>query len=447
MINLLSPWTSKLSERINELELLLNDSMEACSKSSKKVDAIARSTAVIEFDTEGNILAANENFLTTVGYDLHEIVGKHHSMFVPAEHRTSFEYLNLWARLRNGEFLSGEFLRLNKIGEEICLRATYNPIFDANRRVIGVIKLALDMTSEKRRINDLEARDELVERIFAVIEFTPDGTITTANKNFLAAMGYSLEEIIGKHHSIFVDPEYRNSLEYREFWANLCSGSLQSGEFRRIRRDGRDIFIQASYNPIFGLLGEVTSIVKFATDVTASVEARKRTTLVAHSVASSVSQMTQTIQEISGNVSSTADLAQTAEGLAANAKSVVQQLNEQSQLIGKVVETIRDLAEQTNLLALNATIESARAGESGRGFAVVASEVKELAKQTSNATQSIERTVHAIQDSIKSVVSSADQISTSVASVNHNMSVISAAVEEQSVTMKCLADTAGELQI
>jgi methyl-accepting chemotaxis protein len=149
-------------------------------------------------------------------------------MFVPAAHRTSFEYLNLWARLRNGEFLSGEFLRLNKFGEEICLRATYNPIFDTNRRVIGVIKLSLNTTVEKRRINDLNARDALVERIFAVIQFNPDGTITTANKNFLAAMGYSLEEIIGKHHSIFVDPEYRNSLEYREFWANLRSGSLQT---------------------------------------------------------------------------------------------------------------------------------------------------------------------------------------------------------------------------
>ncbi len=355
--------------------------------------------------------------------------------------------LILWARLREGEFLSGEFLRLNKAGEEICLRATYNPIFDSNRRVVGVIKYALNTTEDKRRNIELKGKDELVERVFAVIRFNADGTIVHANKNFLAAVGYRLEEIVGKHHSIFVDPEYRKSSEYREFWDGLRSGSLQSGEFRRIRRDGRDIFIQASYNPVFGLNGEVDSIVKFATDITASVETRKRTASVAHSVASSVSQMTQTIHEISGNVSSTAELAQTAESLAANAKFAVQQLNEQSRLIGKVVETIRELAEQTNLLALNATIESARAGDAGLGFAVVASEVKELAKQTSKATLSIEQTVHAIQDSIKTVVSSADQISTSVASVNYNMSVISAAVEEQSVTMKDLADTASELQL
>lgn len=447
MIHLLSPWTNKLTERINELEALLNDSSEDFSKSNQKVEAISRSMAVVEFDVEGHILNANKNFLDTVGYELSEIVGKHHRMFVTPEHKSSVEYLNLWARLRAGEFLSGEFLRLNKAGEEICLRATYNPIFDSNRRVVGVIKYALNTTEDKRRNIELKGKDELVERVFAVIRFRADGTIVHANKNFLAAVGYRLEEIVGKHHSIFVDPEYRKSSEYREFWDGLRSGSLQSGEFRRIRRDGRDIFIQASYNPVFGLNGEVDSIVKFATDITASVETRKRTASVAHSVASSVSQMTQTIQEISGNVSSTAELAQTAESLAANAKFAVQQLNEQSRLIGKVVETIRELAEQTNLLALNATIESARAGDAGLGFAVVASEVKELAKQTSKATLSIEQTVHAIQDSIKTVVSSADQISTSVASVNYNMSVISAAVEEQSVTMKDLADTASELQL
>jgi methyl-accepting chemotaxis protein len=438
MINLLSPWNTKLTERINELELLLNNSSEDCSKSSHKVDALTRSMAVIEFDVEGNILAANENYLNAVGYELVEIIGKHDSIFVSPDYRRSLDYSNIWARLKNGESLTGDFLRLNKIGEEICLRATYNPVFDRDRRVTGVIKLALDITAEKRRINDLKAKDELVDRVFAVIQFTPDGTITNANKNFLTAMGYSLAEIVGKHHSIFVDPEYSQSVEYKEFWSNLRTGSLQAGEYRRVRRDGRDVFIQASYNPVFGLRGEVTSIVKFATDVTTSVEARKRTTLVAHSVASSVSQMTQTIHDISGNVSSTAELAQKAESLAGNAKAAIQQLNAQSQLIGKVVETIRELAEQTNLLALNATIESARAGESGRGFAVVASEVKELAKQTSVATQSIEQTVHAIQQSIKTVVSSADQISSSVASVNHNMSVISAAVEEQSVTYEML---------
>jgi methyl-accepting chemotaxis protein len=259
-------------------------------------------------------------------------------------------------------------------------------------------------------------------------------------------MGYSLDEIKGKHHSMFVDARYKHSKEYVEFWNQLRDGKLQSGEFLRIGRGGKEVYIQASYNPVFGLSGEITSVVKFATDITDAVHNRQRTAQVATSVAASVSEMTQTIHEISANVTSTATLAKNAESLSDDARRGVENLDEQSRTIGKVVETIRDLAEQTNLLALNATIESARAGEAGRGFAVVASEVKELAKQTAKATQSIEQTVQMIQVSIAGVVASTENITNSVASVSQNMVVISAAVEEQSVTMKSLADTAKELQ-
>ncbi|MCU0719567.1 MAG: PAS domain-containing methyl-accepting chemotaxis protein [Pirellula sp.] len=446
MLGMTAPWTSKLSNKVDELQSLLNESLESRSANEQKINALSRSMAVIEFDLDGIILNANENFLKTVGYSLHEIVGKHHRLFVLPEQRSSAEYTNFWSRLRNGEFHSGEFVRVNKAGEQICLQATYNPILGDHGEVLSIVKFAIDTTTQKKDVTELKSKNDLVERTFAVIQFTLDGIITTANQNFLSTLGYSMEEIRGKHHSMFVDSDYKHSAEYQDFWSHLRGGRFHSGEFRRIGKGGKEIFIQASYNPVMGINGDITSVVKFATDITQAVRNRQRTEQVAISVASSVSEMTSTIQEISGNVSSTASLANNAESLSKEARIGVENLDVQSRTIGKVVETIRDLAEQTNLLALNATIESARAGEAGRGFAVVASEVKELAKQTAKATQSIEQTVKMIQGSIAGVVASTENITNSVASVSQNMLVISAAVEEQSVTMKSLADTAKELE-
>lgn len=438
--------SSAFESEINDLKTLLDEATENGTSNQQRINAIDRSLAVIEFNLDGTIVKANDNFLSTVGYSLDEIVGKHHSMFVPVDEATSVEYQDFWAKLRRGEFFSGEFIRLAKSGKRISLQATYNPLFDSKGNPVGVIKFAMDTTDQRLKVSELQSKNELVEKTFAVIQFTPDGIITYANKNFLSTVGYSMDEIRGKHHSMFVDSEYRNSAEYKEFWNVLRSGRFHAGEFRRVGRNGKEIYIQASYNPIFGLDGQITSIVKFATDVTTAVQNRKRSSQVANAVSSSVSEMTQTIREISNNVSSTATLAKEAESLSVDARRGVEELDGQSRTIGKVVETIRDLAEQTNLLALNATIESARAGEAGRGFAVVASEVKELAKQTSKATQSIEQTVRLIQDSISAVVSSTENISNSVANVSQNMVVISAAVEEQSVTMRSLTETAQELQ-
>jgi methyl-accepting chemotaxis protein len=437
---------SSVDTEINNLKTLLDEATGIGTSNQQKIAAIDRSLAMIEFSLDGRIVNANENFLNTLGYSLEEIVGRHHRIFVAPEEAHSLEYENFWSRLRRGEFFSGEFIRLAKSGKRISLQATYNPLLDSNGNPIGVIKYAMDTTDQKLKVSELQSKNDLVEKTFAVIQFTPEGVITYANQNFLSTVGYSMDEIRGKHHSMFVDPDYRNSAEYKDFWNVLRSGRFHAGEFRRVGRGGKEIYIQASYNPIFGLDGEIASIVKFASDITQAVQNRKRSSQVASAVSSSVSEMTHTIREISNNVSSTATLAKEAESLSVDARRGVEELDGQSRTIGKVVETIRDLAEQTNLLALNATIESARAGEAGRGFAVVASEVKELAKQTSKATQSIEQTVRLIQDSISAVVSSTENISNSVANVSQNMLVISAAVEEQSVTMRSLTDTAQELQ-
>jgi methyl-accepting chemotaxis protein len=446
MRNFLPQSTLSFDSQLTNLKSLLSNATRGGASSKKTLKALENSLAVIEFNLDGTIIKANKNFLSSVGYTLEEIVGKHHRIFLTPEEAKSVEYEHFWSKLKRGQTFNGEFIRRDKFGKNVSFQATYTPILDSRGVPIGVMKFAMNTTENKIRVSELQSKNDLVEQTFAVIQFTTEGVITYANKNFLNTVGYTIEEIQGKHHSLFVDPEYRNSQEYREFWNILRAGRFHSGEFRRIGRNGREIYIQASYNPIFGLEGEITSIVKFASDITKSVQNRQRSGQVASAVSSSVSEMTQTIRHISNNVASTATLAKQAESLSVDARQGVEELDEQSRSIGKVVETIRDLADQTNLLALNATIESARAGEAGRGFAVVASEVKELAKQTSKATQSIENTVRLIQDSIASVVSSTENISNGVANVSQNMTVISAAVEQQSATMLSLAETAKELQ-
>ncbi len=440
------PWNNKFVKRIEDLEQLLEHSISESSTSRHKWEAISRSLAIIEFDANGTILNVNDNYLKMLGYSLREVVGNHHRMLVLPQDANSSEYSRFWTKLREGEEITGEFVRLTKSGKRAWLAGSYSPVFDDAGSVTGVVAVASDLTSSKEQWVSLAGQAAAVDRGLAVIEFQLDGTIIRANQNFLSTMGYSLSEIQGRHHSIFVPEAIKNSSEYVDFWAAINRGQFHSGEFHRIDKSGNDVFIQASYNPITGLNGEIKSVVKYAINITDAVRNRQRTNCVANSVAASVSQMTHTIQEISSKVSSTAVLARETEALSTTARNGVQALDEQSRSIGEVVETIRDLADQTNLLALNATIESARAGEAGRGFAVVASEVKELAKQTATATENIEKTVMVIRNSIMGVVDSTEKITSSVSNVSQNMVVISAAVEEQSVTMNSLAGTANELR-
>jgi methyl-accepting chemotaxis protein len=284
-MHLTLPWSSKVNERLDEVQRLLDEANYTSETYRVRLDAIGRSMAIIEFDVNGTICSANENFLATVGYSLDEIVGKHHRMFLRAEDARSTDYTTFWPRLRSGEFFSGEFLRINKRGEQVWIQATYNPVFDENGQVKSVVKFASDVTEQKRERASLTSRLEAVSRCFAVIEFEVDGTIIRANDNFLDTMGYSLSEIQGKHHSMFAEASWRNSPEYVEFWRSLGRGEHHSGEYKRIGKGGREIYIQASYNPVFGLNGEITSVIKFATNVTEAVVNRQTTTSVAHSVA------------------------------------------------------------------------------------------------------------------------------------------------------------------
>ena len=233
-----------------------------------QIEAIDKSQAVIEFEPDGTILHANENFLNAVGYALDEIKGRHHRMFVDPEYAESAEYKAFWAKLGRGEFHSGEYRRIRKDGSEIWIQASYNPVFDVNGRPSKVVKYASDVTGQKLRSADHAGQIEAIGKSQAVIEFTPDGTILHANENFLNAVGYALDEIKGRHHRMFVEPEYADSDDYAAFWAKLGRGEFHAGEYRRIRKDGSEIWIQASYNPIFDMNGRPFKIVKYASDVT-----------------------------------------------------------------------------------------------------------------------------------------------------------------------------------
>jgi methyl-accepting chemotaxis protein len=232
--------------------------------------AINKAQAVIEFDLSGTVLHANENFLSVLGYTLEEIKGRHHGMFVEAAYRESADYKQFWRELNEGKFQAAEFKRIGKGGKEIWIQASYNPIFDEQGKPFKVVKYATDVTARKVKDADYRGQIEAVSKAQAVIEFNLDGTILHANENFLKTVGYTMEEIKGRHHSIFVEPAFRESLEYKKFWQELNEGKFQAAEYKRIGKGGKEVWLQASYNPIFDLNGKPFKVVKYATDVTAS---------------------------------------------------------------------------------------------------------------------------------------------------------------------------------
>ncbi|EPL15094.1 PAS domain-containing methyl-accepting chemotaxis protein [Pseudomonas sp. TH05] len=375
----------------------------ALTEAKAKLAAISRSMAMIEFSPDGIVLDANEHFCQTMGYTADEIRGKHHRIFCEEEFYRSEEYAKLWRDLARGEPISGTFLRLDKRGHEIWLEASYMPVLGPDRQVQSVIKVAADISQRIHTEHENQSLLNAIGRSMAVIEFSPDGKILTANENFLKTMGYSLNEIVGQHHSMFCHRAEAESQAYKLFWASLNRGEYHSHRFERENKYGQTVFLEASYNPLFDAKGRLYKVVKFASDITQQMNTLQTAADSAHSTSVQndacaqkgskvVQQTVQIIEEISRDLN--------------EAARSIDAVSKQSDIIGTIVQTIRGIADQTNLLALNAAIEAARAGEHGRGFAVVADEVRSLAARTSQATLEIVEVVRKNHDLSLSAVTS-----------------------------------------
>jgi len=399
------------------------------------VAAIDKAQAVIEFTMDGIVLTANGNFLNTLGYSLSEIQGKHHSMFVEPAMRGSEAYREFWGTLNRGQYQSAEYKRIGKAGKEVWILASYNPILDEKGKPFKVVKYATDITGQKLKTADLAGQIAAIAKSQAVIEFDMDGTVLTANDNFLHTLGYSLGEIKGHHHRMFVDPTERDSAAYREFWAALKRGEYQAAEYKRLGKGGKEVWIQASYNPILDLNGKPFKVVKYATNTTDQVIARMKSERVRgmmESVAAGAEELNASVREISEAMIKSKDTAVSAVGKVEVADGQAQRLSAAAQAMSGIVELIGNITGQINLLALNATIESARAGEAGRGFAVVASEVKNLANQAKQATDKITNEIDSLNGISGEVVGALGAIRQEIQSVSEYVSATAAAVEEQS---------------
>jgi len=251
----------------------LRDQEVMNSDYSGQIEAIGKSQAVIEFNMDGTIIQANDNFLNTVGYSLDEIKGKHHRMFVDPDYAQSLEYTQFWDKLNRGEYEASEYKRIGKNNKEVWIQASYNPIFDLDGKLFKVVKYASDVTAQKLKSADDAGQLEAIGKLQAVIEFNMDGTIRTANDNFLNTVGYRLNEIQGQHHSMFVKPAYGNSAEYRQFWEKLNRGEYDTAEYKRMGKGGKEIWIKASYNPILDMNGKPFKVVKYATNITEQKDA------------------------------------------------------------------------------------------------------------------------------------------------------------------------------
>lgn len=346
-----------------------------------QVDAIRKSQAVIEFDLTGVILDANENFLNAIGYTLAEIRGQHHSMFVDPAYRQSPEYRLLWEKLGRGEYDANQYKRIAKGGKEIWIQASYNPIFDQNGNPFKVVKYATDVTAQKLAFANYEGQLDAIGKAQAVIEFSLDGKVLTANENFLRTIGYSFDEIRNQHHSLFVDPAYRASIEYRQFWEKLGRGEYDANQYKRIAKGGREVWIQASYNPIFDLNGKPYKVVKYATDVTEQVKAAELLQLT-------VRETQDVVAAARGNdLSRRIPLDGKAGQLLTLCEGVNGLLDSMTDIVGNIMNSSVTISEAAREIAMGNTDLSQRTEEQASSLEETAASLEEL---TSTVRQNAE---------------------------------------------------------
>jgi len=408
----------------------LQKSKAKLTSSNAVISSIKNNIATIEFTPDGYILDANSLFLSIAGYEKSEVIGQHHSVMCLDSYSKSTEYKDFWKSLREGSANKGTFERVNKEGGTIWLEATYFPIIE-NGKVIRVMKIASDVTQDTINTITQKAIMDALSRSQAVIEFTPDGNILSANKNFTDTVKYDLNSIKGQHHRIFCDDEFYK--QNPTFWEDLKKGQFKSGQFLRKDKYGKDIWLEATYNPIIDKHNRVFKVIKFASDITENIE-REALVNEASAIAYDTSLETAKITEKAVQLlNSSVEISNNISIKASETNEQIGKLNQQSDSIQAIVSTIKGIADQTNLLALNAAIEAARAGEQGRGFAVVADEVRQLASRTSQSTSEI-----------ATVVSDNQEVTTNVQA---GMNAVSSFVDKGKVQITKVSDVMVQIQV